>query len=151
MRRFSGAIWVVRHPPPSAASYPRTRLGEVIRWASPKKVDGILRHDEVEAALYRGGPTELRPAFQPDFAPIFAELAGKSHRAIAAELNARQAPTPAGGQWHAVTGCWRWQRGGCSATDRPARPQVHRTAVWSRRPIRSCAAVSDRRRMLGRQ
>jgi DNA invertase Pin-like site-specific DNA recombinase len=35
--------------------------------------------------------------------PIFAELAGKSHRAIAAELNARQIPTPAGGQWHAVT------------------------------------------------
>lgn len=35
--------------------------------------------------------------------PIFAELAGMSHRAIAAELNARKIATPAGGQWHAVT------------------------------------------------
>lgn len=35
--------------------------------------------------------------------PLFAELEGKSHRAIAATLNARNVPTPAGGQWHAVT------------------------------------------------
>jgi DNA invertase Pin-like site-specific DNA recombinase len=35
--------------------------------------------------------------------PVFAELAGLSHREIAAELNARKIPTPAGGQWHAVT------------------------------------------------
>jgi hypothetical protein len=35
--------------------------------------------------------------------PVFAELAGMSHRKMAAELNARQIPTPAGGQWHAVT------------------------------------------------
>ncbi|WP_338827165.1 recombinase family protein [Bradyrhizobium sp. 27S5] len=35
--------------------------------------------------------------------PIFAELAGMSHRAIAAELNAHKIATPAGGQWHAVT------------------------------------------------
>jgi hypothetical protein len=33
----------------------------------------------------------------------FAELAGMSHRKMAAELNARKIPTPAGGQWHAVT------------------------------------------------
>jgi DNA invertase Pin-like site-specific DNA recombinase len=35
--------------------------------------------------------------------PLFAELAGMSHRGIAAELNARKIPTPAGGLWHAVT------------------------------------------------
>jgi DNA invertase Pin-like site-specific DNA recombinase len=35
--------------------------------------------------------------------PVFAELAGKSARAIAAELNARNIATPAGGKWHAVT------------------------------------------------
>jgi DNA invertase Pin-like site-specific DNA recombinase len=35
--------------------------------------------------------------------PIFAELAGLSHRKIALELNARNIATPAGGRWHAVT------------------------------------------------
>jgi hypothetical protein len=35
--------------------------------------------------------------------PVFAEFAGMSHRALAAQLNARNVPTPAGGQWHAVT------------------------------------------------
>lgn len=35
--------------------------------------------------------------------PVLAELAGMSHRAMAAELNARKISTPAGGQWHAVT------------------------------------------------
>jgi hypothetical protein len=35
--------------------------------------------------------------------PLFTELAGMSHRKVAAELNARKIPTPAGGQWHAVT------------------------------------------------
>jgi DNA invertase Pin-like site-specific DNA recombinase len=35
--------------------------------------------------------------------PVFAELAGMSHRQMAAQLNARKIPTPAGGQWHAVT------------------------------------------------
>lgn len=35
--------------------------------------------------------------------PVLAELAGLSHRKMAAELNARKIPTPAGGQWHAVT------------------------------------------------
>jgi len=34
--------------------------------------------------------------------PIFAELAGLSYRKMAAELNTRKIPTPAGGQWHAV-------------------------------------------------
>lgn len=35
--------------------------------------------------------------------PLFAELAGLSARAIAAELNKRNVPTPKGGQWAAVT------------------------------------------------
>jgi hypothetical protein len=35
--------------------------------------------------------------------PIFAGLAGMSHRAMAAALNAMKVPTPASGQWHAVT------------------------------------------------
>jgi DNA invertase Pin-like site-specific DNA recombinase len=35
--------------------------------------------------------------------PVFAELAGKSVRAIAAVLNERKIPTPAGGAWHSVT------------------------------------------------
>jgi hypothetical protein len=35
--------------------------------------------------------------------PVFAGLAGMSHRKMAAELNAMGVPTPAGGQWHAVT------------------------------------------------
>jgi hypothetical protein len=32
-----------------------------------------------------------------------AELAGMSARAIAAALNERKVPTPAGGEWHSVT------------------------------------------------
>jgi DNA invertase Pin-like site-specific DNA recombinase len=35
--------------------------------------------------------------------PIYEELAGKSARAIAAELNERNVPTPKGGPWSAVT------------------------------------------------
>jgi DNA invertase Pin-like site-specific DNA recombinase len=35
--------------------------------------------------------------------PIFAELVGMSARAIAAVLNERKIPTPAGGAWHSVT------------------------------------------------
>ena len=34
--------------------------------------------------------------------PILTELAGQSARAIAAELNRRNVPTPNGGPWHAV-------------------------------------------------
>jgi DNA invertase Pin-like site-specific DNA recombinase len=35
--------------------------------------------------------------------PILAELAGKSARAIAIELNARKMPTPTGSPWSAKT------------------------------------------------
>jgi DNA invertase Pin-like site-specific DNA recombinase len=51
---------------------------------------GIAKRDE---ALQRA--QELRP--------VFAELAGLSARKIAAELNARNIATPAGGRWHSVT------------------------------------------------
>jgi DNA invertase Pin-like site-specific DNA recombinase len=34
---------------------------------------------------------------------VMTELAGTSARSIAAELNKRQIPTPAGGSWHSVT------------------------------------------------
>jgi hypothetical protein len=35
--------------------------------------------------------------------PVLVELAGRSARAIAAELNARGIATPSGGRWHAET------------------------------------------------
>jgi DNA invertase Pin-like site-specific DNA recombinase len=35
--------------------------------------------------------------------PIFAELTGRSGRAIAAALNERKIATPTGGKWHAAT------------------------------------------------
>jgi DNA invertase Pin-like site-specific DNA recombinase len=35
--------------------------------------------------------------------PVFSELAGLSQAKMAAELNARGVPAPAGGQWHAIT------------------------------------------------
>jgi hypothetical protein len=35
--------------------------------------------------------------------PIFSELANLSARKIAAVLNERKIPTPAGGEWHAAT------------------------------------------------
>jgi DNA invertase Pin-like site-specific DNA recombinase len=51
---------------------------------------GIKKRDE---ALQRA--EQLRP--------VFVELAGQSARAIAAALNERKVPTPAGGEWHSVT------------------------------------------------
>lgn len=51
---------------------------------------GVPNRDEVQAR-----DEALRP--------VFAELAGKSARAIAAELNERNVETPLGGRWHALT------------------------------------------------
>ena len=51
---------------------------------------GIQKRDEAKARA-----EALRP--------ILTELAGRSACAIAAELNARQIPTPNGGPWHAAT------------------------------------------------
>jgi hypothetical protein len=50
---------------------------------------------------YRSG---MRPGnVAEQLRPIFAELAGMSARGIAAALNERGVPTPAGGEWHSVT------------------------------------------------
>ena len=54
-------------------------------------------------ALYLQAYRRYREHVRESFAPLFAELAGMSHRKMAAELNARKLPTPGGGQWHAVT------------------------------------------------
>jgi len=44
---------------------------------------------------------EAAAARADELRPIFAELAGRSTRQIAAELTARGIPTPRGGRWHA--------------------------------------------------
>jgi len=41
--------------------------------------------------------------FAESLRPLFAELAGKSARQIAVELNKRNVPTAQGGRWHSVT------------------------------------------------
>src|SRR5258705_3244739 len=46
------------------------------------------------------------------------------------------------------SGCWRWQRDGYNATDRPAPPQVRRTAALRRQPTRPCAAGPGRLRRI---
>jgi DNA invertase Pin-like site-specific DNA recombinase len=62
--------------------------------------------------LGRNGAERLAPAYRAEarerarqIAPILAELrcAGLSARKMAAELTARNVPTPNGGRWHAVT------------------------------------------------
>jgi hypothetical protein len=55
--------------------------------------------------LNAGGIAKRDEALQraEELCPIFAELAGTSARAIAAVLNERKIPTPAGGAWHSVT------------------------------------------------
>jgi DNA invertase Pin-like site-specific DNA recombinase len=73
----------------------RTKDALAIRKAQGKpqgglNAGGIKNRDE---ALERA--EQLRP--------VLAELAGKSARAVALELNARGIATPAGGKWHAVT------------------------------------------------
>jgi DNA invertase Pin-like site-specific DNA recombinase len=58
-----------------------------------------------QGGLNAGGRARRAEALQRAEAlrPVFAELAGKSARAIAAVLNERHIPTPAGGAWHSVT------------------------------------------------
>jgi DNA invertase Pin-like site-specific DNA recombinase len=46
---------------------------------------------------------KLAQARAEQLRPLLAQFAGMSQRGIAAELNAREIPTPRGGQWHAVT------------------------------------------------
>ena len=73
----------------------RTREALQAAKAKGKKLGGITAKSIAnrEEALQRA--EALRP--------VFAGLAGMSHRRMAAELNAMGVPTPAGGQWHAVT------------------------------------------------
>jgi Recombinase len=59
--------------------------------------------------------------------PLFAELAGMSANAIAAELNARGVPTPKGGVWHAGT-VIRIQRRLAAPRDQRAQPDPQRAA-----------------------
>ena len=67
---------------------------------SAKKAQGIKL-----GGLNAGGIAKRDEAMQraEELRPIFAELAGTSARAIAAALNERKIPTPAGGVWHSVT------------------------------------------------
>jgi DNA invertase Pin-like site-specific DNA recombinase len=65
-----------------------------------KKAQGVKL-----GGLNAGGVKSRDEALQraEQLRPVFAELAGLSARKIAAELNARNIATPAGGKWHAVT------------------------------------------------
>jgi DNA invertase Pin-like site-specific DNA recombinase len=67
---------------------------------SAKKAQGVKL-----GGLNAGGIQKRDEAQQraEQLRPVFAELVGMSARAIAAILNERQVPTPAGGKWHSVT------------------------------------------------
>jgi len=66
------------------------------------KLRGIV-FDSPSGSAEASRQLEARGLAERLLRPVFAELAGMSHRGIAAELNARKIPTPAGGRWHAVT------------------------------------------------
>jgi DNA invertase Pin-like site-specific DNA recombinase len=72
----------------------RTRDALAARKAQGKPQGGVTAGSLKNQAEAKDRAEQLRP--------IFAELAGKSARAIAAVLNERKIPTPAGGRWHAV-------------------------------------------------
>jgi DNA invertase Pin-like site-specific DNA recombinase len=65
-----------------------------------KKAQGIKL-----GGLNVGGVQSRNEAVQraEQLRPVFSELAGLSQAKIAAELNTRRIPAPAGGQWHAIT------------------------------------------------
>jgi DNA invertase Pin-like site-specific DNA recombinase len=67
---------------------------------SAKKAQGVKL-----GGLNAGGIQKRNEAQQraEQLRPVFAELAEMSARAIAAVLNERKVPTPAGGEWHSVT------------------------------------------------
>ena len=86
-RRTIGAVIFM------CAGAQRTRDALAAKKAQGVKLGGLNAKGNREEALERAEQLRL----------VFAELAGMSHRKMAAELNARKIPTPAGGQWHAVT------------------------------------------------
>lgn len=73
----------------------RTRDALAARKAQGVKLGGLNAKGIQNRAQAQARAEALRP--------ILTELAGLSARSIAAELNARQVPTPNGRPWHAVT------------------------------------------------
>jgi DNA invertase Pin-like site-specific DNA recombinase len=73
----------------------RTRQALQAKKAQGKKLGGL----NAKGVANREEAQQRAEALRP----VFAGLAGMSHRKMATELNAMGVPTPAGGQWHAVT------------------------------------------------
>ena len=73
----------------------RTRQALQAKKAQGKKLGGL----NAKGVANREEAQQRAEALRP----VFAGLAGMSHRKMATELNAMGVATPAGGQWHAVT------------------------------------------------
>jgi DNA invertase Pin-like site-specific DNA recombinase len=73
----------------------RTKASLAAAKARGVKLGGVNAQSEHAAKEAKERAEELRP--------LFTELAGLSARKAAEELNRRGVPTPADGQWHAVT------------------------------------------------
>jgi DNA invertase Pin-like site-specific DNA recombinase len=73
----------------------RTKAGLAAAKRRGKKLGGRNAQSDKTAAEAQARAKQLRP--------ILAKLAGVSANQAAAELNRRNVPTPAGGQWHATT------------------------------------------------
>jgi hypothetical protein len=72
----------------------KTKRGMMRARREGKRIGGSNPESERQAAAARERAQEL--------APILSVMSDKSARAVAAELNARKVPTPAGGKWHAM-------------------------------------------------
>jgi DNA invertase Pin-like site-specific DNA recombinase len=73
----------------------RTRDALAAKKAQGVKLGGLNAKGIADRDEALGRAKQLRP--------VLTELSGLSQGKMAAELNARRIPTPAGGQWHAVT------------------------------------------------
>jgi DNA invertase Pin-like site-specific DNA recombinase len=105
-RRWSSAIWVVG----AAIARNAALLGADadpfmlhLYAALAEKERAMISRRTKDALAAKKAKASNSAVSTPRLRPIFAELAGLSNRKMAAELNARKLPTPAGGQWHAVT------------------------------------------------